>query len=139
MNTCPRILTLAQNYSAYLEANIFLADINNERAIKNSTYKAHMKALNTYALCYSELDTIVIPRTSPWFQFYEIGSDTKVVDWNQTEAYSEDWIGLRTLQESGRLLRWSVPCSHADMPRVDCKAQAYDTITRDLLNNTIPQ
>eukprot|EP00041_Stephanoeca_diplocostata_P019661 m.427713 g.427713 ORF g.427713 m.427713 type:complete len:436 (+) comp21363_c1_seq21:296-1603(+) len=127
-----------QNYSAYLEANIFLADINNERDVKNDTYKAHLSALNTYALCYSELDTIVIPRTSPWFQFYAIGSDTKVVEWNQTRSYLEDWIGLKLLQDSGKLVRWSVPCTHADIPRADCKAQSYDTITRNLLNNTLP-
>eukprot|EP00041_Stephanoeca_diplocostata_P019665 m.427572 g.427572 ORF g.427572 m.427572 type:complete len:311 (+) comp21363_c1_seq6:296-1228(+) len=126
------------NYSAYLEANIFLADINNERDVKNDTYKAHLSALNTYALCYSELDTIVIPRTSPWFQFYAIGSDTKVVEWNQTRSYLEDWIGLKLLQDSGKLVRWSVPCTHADIPRADCKAQSYDTITRNLLNNTLP-
>ena len=42
------------NYSAYLENNRFLADINNERDVKNATYKANFESLNTLALLYSE-------------------------------------------------------------------------------------
>lgn len=127
-----------QNYSLYLKNNIFLADINNERAVKNATYKTHMTALNTYALLYSTTDMIVVPRSSPWFQFYAEGQDTRVVAWNESESYRGDWLGLRTLAESGRLLRWQVNCSHSDIPRLACKPQSYDAVVRDLLNNTLP-
>lgn len=124
--------------SAYLKNNIYLADINNERPEKNETYKAHMTSLNAYALLYSTHDDIVVPRTSPWFEFYAPDQDTRIVPFNQSVSYKEDWIGLRTLDEAGKIVRWTANCSHADLPREVCKVQSYDTIVRDLLNNTLP-
>jgi len=123
-------------YDLYLKYSHFLADINNERSTKNSTYKENILKLNRMLLIYSTTDKIVIPKTSPWFQFYQINSDTTVVEWNQTSQYKEDWIGTRTLYQTGRLLHESVPCGHQDIPRSDCK-QYYDRYTKPLLNNTI--
>ena len=34
------------------------------------------------------------------------------VDMKDTDLYKEDWIGLRALDESGRLVRASVPGPH---------------------------
>ncbi len=86
---------------------------------------------------YSTEDLIVVPNTNPWFQFYADGQDKVVTPWNQTQSYQEDWIGLRTLQESGRLLHWSIPCGHQDIPRDDCRQYSYDGVVRPLLNNTL--
>lgn len=71
------------NYTAYLENNIFLADLNNERPEKNATYKVcgrtgsrlsslssapqrvpvqeRMTSLNTVLLVDSVVDKIVVP------------------------------------------------------------------------------
>jgi len=124
------------NRKDYLKYNTFLADINNEKPEKNATYKANIESLNKLLMIYSTSDTIVIPQTSPWFQFYEWGSDSKVSNWQNTEQYTENWLGLKTLYEQGRLEHQSVPCPHQDIPRASCRPW-YDKYTRPLLNNTM--
>jgi hypothetical protein len=42
------------------------------------------------------------------------------VPWQLEPSYLGDWIGLRTLNEDGRLLHGSVPCGHQDVPREVC-------------------
>eukprot|EP01121_Diplochlamys_sp_Union-15-3_P016236 TRINITY_DN5489_c0_g1_i1.p1 TRINITY_DN5489_c0_g1~~TRINITY_DN5489_c0_g1_i1.p1 ORF type:complete len:303 (-),score=36.20 TRINITY_DN5489_c0_g1_i1:19-927(-) len=121
-------------YSDYLKYNTFLADINNERPTKNTTYKENMLSLNTVLLIYSTSDNIVIPKTSPWFQQFKINSDTVVELFNQTEQWQEDWLGLQTLFKSSRLTFKSVPCGHQDIPRDVCKSY-YELYTKPLLDN----
>lgn len=91
-----------------------------------------------FALGIATKDSIVIPKTSPWFSFYANNSDTFVVPWNETKMYLEDWIGLRTLNDSGRLLHGAIPCTHIGLKEPSCKPYAYDAFARPLLNNTIP-
>lgn len=55
----------------------------------------------------------------------------------QSKQYIEDWIGLRTLDESGRLQLEAIDCDHQDVPRDVCK-KYYDMYTKPLLNNTLP-
>ena len=85
---------------------------------------------------YSTVDAIVIPKTSPVFSFYADGSDKVLVPMRETTGYLEDWIGLRTLDTSGRLQQRSCNCSHGDEPREDCK-WTYDAWIVPLLNNTM--
>ena len=125
------------NYTRYLGSNIFLADINNEQTVKNQTYRNNMLSLNTLALGYAMNDSIVVPKRSPWFSFFEIGSETTVTPWNKTRGYQEDWIGLRTLHESGRVLFASLPCTHMGLREPACKPYSYDAFAKPLLNNTI--
>jgi len=123
-------------YDEYLEYSLFLADINNERTTKNATYKANIISLNRMSLIYSTTDNIVIPKESPWFEFFAIDSDYIIEQWNQTHQYIDDWLGLQTLYKAGKLLHYSVPCGHQDIPRSSCK-QYYDMYSRPLLNNTL--
>jgi hypothetical protein len=95
----------------YLKFSQFLADINNEKPSKNSTYKKNMLTLNAVLLVASpDNDEIVVPRTSPWFDFFEPKSDSEVQNYNDTDGYKGDWIGLQTLFDSGRLIFRSVNC-----------------------------
>jgi palmitoyl-protein thioesterase len=105
----------------YLEKSIFLADINNERSAKNSTYKAHITSLHHMLLEYSPLDAIVIPNSSPWFQFFAANDTSTVVPLKQSDFFLSDYIGVRALDEAGRLSLVEVPCGHQDFPRDDCK------------------
>mmetsp|Transcript_28992 Transcript_28992/g.72875 ORF Transcript_28992/g.72875 Transcript_28992/m.72875 type:complete len:315 (-) Transcript_28992:41-985(-) len=124
------------DYATYLAENDFLADINNERLQKNATYRENLISLNTLALQYSTADRTVVPRTSPWFEFYSIGQDRTLTMWNTSEQYIEDWIGMRTLDEQGRLQLSTINCSHGLIPDEPCK-WAYELYTRPLLNNTL--
>lgn len=124
------------NIAGYLGYNTFLADLNNERPQKNATYKANIMSLNSYLILYSTIDEIVVPTLSPWFYFYKDYSETEIVELRNSTQYLEDWLGLRTLDQAGKLILHSVDCYHQDVPRDTCK-QWYDLYSKQLLNNTI--
>ncbi|CAG7734170.1 unnamed protein product [Allacma fusca] len=86
----------------YIENSIFLADINNERTL-NQTYKENLLRLENLVLVLFENETVVQPKESEWFGFYEPGQDKKMVPLQESTLYKEDRIGLRQLNESGRL------------------------------------
>ncbi|XP_037068307.1 palmitoyl-protein thioesterase 1-like [Pollicipes pollicipes] len=87
----------------YLEVSQFLADINNEREVKNETYKENLKKLENLVLVMFGSDTMVVPRESSHFGFYAAGQDKTVVPLEQTKLYTDDYLGLKELDEDGRL------------------------------------
>lgn len=99
----------------YREKSIFLADINNEREPRNQSYVDNLLKLDNLVLVQFEGDTIVIPRESETFGFYESGQRTKILPMNQTDLYRADRIGLRTLDQSGRLVIYRVPGNHLQL------------------------
>jgi len=107
----------------YLESNHFLASINNERPArhKNETYAANLAQLDALVLVLFTKDHTVIPKESSWFGSYppipatdrEEGEDKKaVVSMREQPLYIGDWIGLRTLDESGRVVLVSCEAEH---------------------------
>ena len=86
----------------YLEHSNFLADINNEREVKNATYAKRIAELDHLVLYLFGDDTTVIPKESGWFA-YKNGTDGKVTPLRERDVYKEDWIGLRKLDEKGGL------------------------------------
>lgn len=85
---------------AYLEHSNFLADINNERKLKNQTYKENLSKLERFVMYLFEDDTTVIPKLSGWFA--EVNG-TDVTELKDRDIYKEDWIGLKALDEKGAL------------------------------------
>ncbi len=103
----------------YLEHSNFLADINNERPLKNGTYADNLARLENLVLHIFEDDTTVIPRESGWFS--EVSGDSgsgsgsgsaAVTPLRERPIYTEDWIGLRRLDEKGGLHFVSSPGDH---------------------------
>lgn len=88
--------------NAYLEHSNFLADINNERAVKNNTYKKNMEKLNRFAMYIFSEDTTVIPPESAYFAEVNTTSE-EVTKLQDRDLYKEDWIGLKSLDKKGRL------------------------------------
>jgi palmitoyl-protein thioesterase len=84
----------------YLEYSNFLADINNERAVKNQTYKENLQTLEKFVMYVFEDDTTVIPKESGWFSDV---NGTEVTVLKDRHLYKEDWIGLKALDEEGAL------------------------------------
>jgi len=121
------------NEDEYLEYCIFLPDINNEYDTKNGTYKDNFASLNKFAMVLFTLDTMVQPIISEWFGFYVEGQDTAVLPYNETQLYIEDWIGLRALDESGRVDFLSVVGDHLQFTT----QWFIDTIIANYLNNTL--
>lgn len=84
----------------YLEHSNFLADINNERELKNQTYKENLEKLERFVMYLFEDDTTVVPKETGWFA--EVNG-TVVTPLKDRDIYKEDWIGLKTLDEKGAL------------------------------------
>jgi len=100
---------------AYLTYNHFLTDINNDNAI-NTTYKQNLISLNNLVLVLFSDDVVVIPKESAWFGFYPDNNPNIVVPLNATKLYLEDRIGLKTLNENGKLVFDVCPGGHMHVP-----------------------
>ncbi|KAL3427517.1 Palmitoyl-protein thioesterase 1 [Phlyctema vagabunda] len=87
-------------YDQYLENSNFLADINNERLLKNQTYKANLEKLEKFVMYVFDDDTTVVPKETGWFS--EVNG-TEVIPLRERAIYTEDWIGLKTLDKKGAL------------------------------------
>ncbi|RDW91991.1 alpha hydrolase-16 [Coleophoma crateriformis] len=96
-------------YEQYLENSNFLADINNERLLKNKTYKENMEKLENFVMYIFEDDTTVIPKETGWFS--EVNG-TDVIPLRERDMYKEDWLGLKTLDKKGALKFKSTKGSH---------------------------
>ncbi|KLU91062.1 palmitoyl-protein thioesterase 1 [Magnaporthiopsis poae ATCC 64411] len=99
----------AANFDRYLEASNFLADINNERVLKNETYRDNIIKLVNFAMYIFEEDTTVIPKETAWFE--EVNG-TEVIPLRARDLYREDWIGLRELDRKGGLKFRTAPGEH---------------------------
>ncbi|PQE29252.1 palmitoyl thioesterase protein [Rutstroemia sp. NJR-2017a BBW] len=93
----------------YLEHSNFLADINNERLLKNPTYKANMQKLERFVMYVFEDDETVIPKESAWWS--EVNG-TEVLPLRERAIYKEDWLGLKSLDERGALRFEKAPGVH---------------------------
>eukprot|EP01133_Synstelium_polycarpum_P011240 gene11240-13117_t len=100
------------NYDLYLSKSAFLADINNARAVKNETYKKNFISLNEFVMVEFTEDTMVIPRESEHFGWYSPGQARDLIPMEQTDLYTEDWIGLKYLNENGQVTKLSVAGNH---------------------------
>jgi len=100
------------NEDEYLNKSIFLADINNARPQKNPLYATNLKTLTGFYMVMFTLDTMVQPRISEWFGWYTPGSDRDTIPYNETQLYIEDWIGLRALDEAGKVFFISCVGNH---------------------------
>ncbi|XP_063597473.1 palmitoyl-protein thioesterase 1-like isoform X2 [Penaeus indicus] len=95
----------------YRNASIFLADINNEEVI-NESYRENLKKLENFVMVKFEEDSMVVPPESEWFGFYSPGQDSEVLPLQQTQLYIEDRLGLKEMDEAGKLHFLSVAADH---------------------------
>lgn len=109
------------HYADYVQDNIFLADVNNERPVKNAQYKANLLRVENFLCIYGTLDQTVVPQTSPIFSFFAPGSVTEVIPFLESGQYKEDWLGLAQLWHEQRLHFANVTCSHHGAPTDACK------------------
>jgi palmitoyl-protein thioesterase len=98
----------------FLEHSGFLADINNERALKNATYAERLSALERFVMYVFEDDTTVIPKESGWFA--EVNATSRdVTRLQDRKIYEEDWLGLKRLDQKGALVFKSTPGNHMEL------------------------
>ncbi|RDA83688.1 hypothetical protein CP532_0029 [Ophiocordyceps camponoti-leonardi (nom. inval.)] len=102
------------DYEPYLENSNFLADINNERPVKNESYRANLASLANFVLYMFDEDETVIPKETSWFAEVN-GSD--ITPLRKRPIYTEDWLGLRQLDSKGALHFRTISGGHMDIPR----------------------
>jgi palmitoyl-protein thioesterase len=105
----------------YLEKSGFLADINNERVLKNASYAERIAALEKFVMVVFEEDTTVIPRESGWFAEVN-GTSGVVTPLQERPIYLEDWIGLKALGEKDGLVFLGNPGDHMQLDEKVLKA-----------------
>jgi len=116
---------------SYLAHNPFLPDINNEKAEKNPVYKANLAALERLVLIRFSEDTTVVPRDSSWFGWYASGArGGKIVPLRQQAMYTEDWLGLRALDQRGALIMSDCPGQHMQFSEEWFKVNVVDKYLR---------
>lgn len=99
------------NEDDYRKRNIFLADINNENQI-NQTYRNNLLQLDNLVLVLFEQDEMVVPRESSLFAFYAPNQKDRILALQDSRLYREDRLGLKTLDQDGRLKMIKVPGRH---------------------------
>ncbi|KAK3578213.1 hypothetical protein CHS0354_020582 [Potamilus streckersoni] len=99
------------NETVYRRANVFLADINQENE-KNPSYKANMLKLKNFVMVKFLRDSMVEPMESEWFGFYKAGQAKDIHTLFETPMYTEDWLGLKEMNNTGRLHFLSLDTDH---------------------------
>ena len=91
-----------KDFEQYLEHSNFLADINNERVLKNVSYAENLAKLERLVMILFDGDKTLIPKESAWFaEFNE--TENSVTPLHHRPIYTEDWIGLKQLDKKGGL------------------------------------
>ena len=105
------------HFETYVEKSRFIAEINNEKPEQNATYAENLAKLENFVLIKHNQDTMVEPKESEHFEFYAPGQAENILPLRESPIYLEDRIGLRALDESGRLHFLEVEGDHLQFSR----------------------
>ena len=98
------------NLARYYEKSIFLPELNNEDAIKDPGQTSRLESVTNFGLWMWMDDTVVFPRQSEWFGAYN--DHRRIMMMKEQQFYQDNWNGLKTLYESGRMFFYSGPGEH---------------------------
>eukprot|EP01018_Ginkgo_biloba_P001580 Gb_39825 [translate_table: standard] len=113
-------LKIPTDIEDYLKGCKFLPKLNNELpGERNSTYKQRFSSLKNLVLIMFEHDTVLIPRETAWFGYYANGNFSVVLPAQETALYKQDWIGLKALDDAGRVKYISVKGNHLGISESD--------------------
>ncbi|CAL8292474.1 unnamed protein product [Merluccius merluccius] len=86
----------------YKKHSVFLADINQERAV-NETYKKNLQLLEKFVMVKFLQDTVVDPVATEWFGFLKTGQSKETETLQESLLYKEDRLGLAAMDRAGKL------------------------------------
>ena len=99
------------NLEKYFETSIFLPHLQNEDpATYSQEQKDRILSLTNFGMFMWTEDRTIIPRESSWFASWD--SYRRLVMLRDSIDYKDDYIGLRTLDEAGKLFFYSGPGDH---------------------------
>ncbi|KAL5724101.1 palmitoyl-protein hydrolase [Ranunculus cassubicifolius] len=130
-------LKIPTDCSAYRSGCKFLPKLNNEIPDeRNSTYKERFTSLQNLVLIMFEHDTVLIPKETVWFGYYPDGAFDPILSPQETELYTQDWIGLRSLDEAGKVKYISVEGNHLGISRGDMKKYVVPYLVDEAVNKS---
>jgi palmitoyl-protein thioesterase len=106
-----------KHLDSYLKDSCFLPYINNEETSKSDTYKERFSSLDGLMLVAFTEDTMVYPHESEWF--WQMDAQGNLLKLEETDFYNEDWIGLKSLDEAGKVQFISVDGDHLQFSQSD--------------------
>ena len=86
----------------YRKQNKFLKMINNENDEKDEEVYRRFSSLEKVKFIKGRHDTVITPRDSSWFEFYD-KEGREIVPLKESDFYKKDNIGLRKLVEEGKV------------------------------------
>jgi len=105
------------HYDQYREKASLLPYLNNEINHEYAElFKYNICKLKQMVLVMSQYEQTIEPAISCHFGFYKQGSKSEIQPMEETDLYKNDLIGLKTLQESGRLHKRFTQCPHEKFP-----------------------
>jgi palmitoyl-protein thioesterase len=99
----------AKDEAAFLRKNVFLPEATNLLPTKNATYAHRIASLDRFVMFRFAEDATVVPRDSAWFSAQH---GAALVPLQQQALYADDMLGLRALDEAGRLVFAECPGAH---------------------------
>lgn len=115
-------IKIPTDIDGYVGGCKFLPKLNNEIAgQRNSTYKHRFASLHNLVLIMFDQDAILIPKETSLFGYYKDGSWSTILPAQKTKLYIEDWIGLRTLDEAGKVKFITFSGKHLEISLNDMK------------------
>jgi pimeloyl-ACP methyl ester carboxylesterase len=130
-------------YQEYLDNNDFLAYINNDRKHTDmKLYRDNLVSLDNFLVIWTDLEKVVDPKESTRFEFYNISmaetsGDLEIVNFQESEIYIEDIIGLRELDKNGKLKVKQYDCQHEEFKHSKCFLKNFTNQQYSLLDLTI--
>ncbi|PNS21047.1 Palmitoyl-protein thioesterase 1 [Sphaceloma murrayae] len=88
---------------AYLEGSGWLADVNNERDIKDEKYRGRLGVMERFVMYGFEEDQTLMPKETAWFSEVN-GTSGEVVPLRERAIYWQDWLGLKILDDKDALV-----------------------------------
>ena len=105
----------------------YLPLLNNE---VNNSYSSqqleNMLSLVNFIMIWSSWDSVLNPAESGKFSFFD--ENLTVIPLEETDLYKADLLGLRVLNETGRMHSYETNCSHVDHRNPICYSQLHDIL-----------
>ncbi|KAJ3305392.1 hypothetical protein HDV03_001486 [Kappamyces sp. JEL0829] len=119
------------NLDAYYSSNIFLPELNQEGPYVDSSpeYRRRLQTLNKLALIRFTNDTMIVPRDSAWFSFYNEQGD--VVPIQQQPYYKT--LGLDALMDASKIDFHTLPGEHMRFEYEDLRHFAQEYLVQELV------
>merc|ERR1712179_352382 len=92
-------------------------DTYDEKTEKNASYAENFSKLENFVMVKHNQDSMVEPRESSHFEFYVPGQADVILPLRESPLYVEDRIGLKALDEAGKLHFMDVEGDHLQFSR----------------------